>query len=57
MRAHTPIRMTFAGILLLAGSAFAAEGTGFTLKMDRNRGAQVYPATAALEDVASRFPR
>ncbi len=35
MRAHTPLRMTFAGVLLLAGSAFAAEGTGFTLKMDR----------------------
>ncbi|MBL8704408.1 MAG: isocitrate dehydrogenase, partial [Rhodospirillales bacterium] len=33
----------------------AAEGTGFTLKMISNRGAQVYPATAPLEDVVDHW--
>lgn len=33
----------------------AAHGTGFTLKMISNRGAQVYPATAPLEDVVDHW--
>lgn len=39
------------------GSAMeaAAQGTGFTLKMISNRGAQVYPATAPLEDVVDHW--
>ena len=35
MRANLSIRLTLAGVAFLAGTAFAAEGTGFTLKMDR----------------------